>query len=77
MFAPNKLTNPFFNLLYGLFLVLFGLLALLVSWAMWMSIDNWLILTFALTSFVVPAFAAFILGVRRIVLFVQLYSSSE
>jgi hypothetical protein len=63
--------------MYGLFLILFGLFALLVAWAMWSSIDNWLILTFALISFAVPAFAAFFLGVGRLVLFVKFYSSSK
>ena len=77
MFVPNKLENPFSNLMYGLLLVLFGLFALLVAWAMWRSIDNWLMLTFALISFAVPAFAAFFLGVRRLVLFVKFYSSSK
>jgi hypothetical protein len=66
MFVPNKLENPFSNLIYGLFLVLFGLFALLVAWAMWRSIDNWLFLTFVLISFAVPAFAAFFLGVGRL-----------
>lgn len=77
MVAPNKFENPFLNLIYGVLLVLFGFFALLVAWAMWRSIDNWLILTFGLTSFAVPAFAAFFLGVRRLVLFVKFYASSE
>ena len=77
MFVPNKPDNPFLNLLYGLLLILFGFFALLVAWAIWRSIDNWLILTFALASFAVPAFAAFFLGVRRLVLFVKFYSSSK
>lgn len=77
MFIPNKLESPFSNLIYGLLLILFGLFALLVAWAMWGSIGNWLILTFALVSFAVPAFAAFFLGVRRLVLAVKFYSSSQ
>jgi hypothetical protein len=77
MFVPNKLENPFSNLLHGLFLVLFGFFALLLAWALWRSIDNWLILTFAFISFGVPAFAAFFLGVRRLVLFVKFYTSTE
>ena len=77
MFVPNKLEKPLSNLFCGILLVLFGLFALLVAWAMWRSIDNWLILTFALISFAVPAFAAFFLGVRRLVLFVKFYTSSD
>lgn len=77
MFVPNKLEKPLSNLFCGILLVLFGLFALLVAWAMWRSIDNWLILTFALISFAVPAFAAFFLGVRRLVLFDKFYTSSD
>ena len=77
MFVPNKPENPLSNLLIGLLLVLFGLFALLLAETMWRSIDNWLILTFALISFAVPAFAAFFLGVRRMVLFVKFYTSTK
>ena len=77
MFVPNKLENPLYNLFVGILLVLFGLFALLLAWTMWRSIDNWLILTFALISFAVPAFAAFFLGVRRVVLFVKFYTSTK
>ena len=77
MFVPNKLENPLYNLLIGILLVLFGLFALLLTWTMWRSIDNWLILTFALISFAVPAFAAFFLGIRRVVLFVRYYTSTK
>lgn len=77
MIVPNKLEKPFLNLLYGLLLVLFGLFALLVTWAIWKSIDNWLMLTFALVSFAAPAFAAFFLGARRLVLFAKFYSASK
>ena len=77
MIVQNKLESPFINLLYGLLLILFGFFALLVAWAIWRSIDNWLMLTFALASFAVPAFAAFFLGVRRLVLFVTFYSASK
>jgi len=77
MVVPNELENPFLNLIYGLLLVLFGFFALVVAWTMWKSIDNWLMLTFALISFAVPAFAAFFLGGRRIVLFVKFYASSK
>lgn len=75
MSAASKLENPFTDLMYAVLLVLFGLFALLIAWAMWRSIDSWLILTFALVSFATPAFAALILGVRRLVLFVKFYSS--
>ena len=77
MSVPNKPDNSLSNLLYGISLVLFGLLALLVAWAMWQSINNWLVLTLALISFAAPAFAAFFLGVRRLVLFVKFYTSTE
>jgi hypothetical protein len=77
MSVPNKPDNPLSNLLYGISLVLFGLFALLVAWAMWRSINNWLILTFALISFATPAFAAFFLGVRRLVLFVKYYTFKD
>ena len=77
MSVPNKLENPFTNLLYGILLVLFGLFALLLAWTMWAAVDNWLFLTFTLISFAVPAFAAFFLGVRRLVQFVKFYSSTK
>ena len=75
MSVPNKTDNSLSNLLYGIILVLFGSFALLVAWAMWLSIFNWLILMFALISFVAPAFAAFFLGFRRLILFVTFYTS--
>lgn len=77
MSVPNKPDNSLFNLLYGMSLVLFGSLALMVAWAMWLSIFNWLILTFVLISFAGPAFAAFFFGFRRLVLFVTFYTSIE
>ncbi len=77
MSVANKKENPFLNLLYGMLLVLFGSFALLLAWTMWRSIDNWFFLTFTLISFALPAFAAFFLGVRRLVLFVKFYSSDQ
>jgi len=77
MSAPNKLENPFTNLLYGILLILFGLFSLLLARTMWESIDNWLFLTVTLISFAVPAFAAFFLGVRRLAQFVKFYSSAK
>ena len=77
MFDPNKFEKPLPNLLHGIFLVLFGLFALLLAWVMWRSIDNWLFLMFTLISFAVPAFAAFFLGVRRLALFTKLYTSER
>ncbi len=64
MSVPNKPDNSLSNLLYGISLVLFGSFALWVAWTMWRSINNWLILTFALISSAAPDFAAFFLGVR-------------
>lgn len=77
MFDPNKLEKPLPNLMYGIFLVLFGSFALLLAWVMWRSIDNWLFLTFTLISFAVPAFTAFFLGIKRLVLFTKLYASER
>jgi len=77
MFAPNKLENPLYNLSIGILLVMFGCFALLLALTMWRSIDNWFILTFTLVSFAVPAFAAFFLGGRRLVLFVKFYTSTK
>lgn len=77
MSVPNKPDNSLSNLLYGILLVLFGCFALLVALAMWQSINNWFVLTLALVSFTAPAFAAFFLGVRRLVLFVKFYMSTE
>jgi len=77
MFDPNKLEKPLPNLMYGTCLVLFGSVALLLAWVMWRSIDNWLFLTFTLISFAVPAFAAFFLGLKRLVLFTKLYASER
>ena len=77
MFDPNKFEKPLPNLIYGILLVLFGSFALLLAWVMRSSIDNWLFLTFTLISFAVPAFAAFFLGIRRLVLFVKLYASER
>ena len=77
MSVANKKENPFLNLLYGMLLVLFGSFALLLSWTMWQSIDNWFFMTFTVISFALPAFAAFFLGVRRLVLFVKFYSSAQ
>jgi len=77
MSVPKKLENPLYNLLIGILFVLFGFFALLLAWTMWRSIDNKLILTFALISFAVPAFAAFFLGIRRVVLCVKFYTSTK
>jgi uncharacterized membrane protein YidH (DUF202 family) len=75
MLTPDKPESPFVNLLYAVFLILFGSIALLLAWMMWRSIDNWLFMTFALVSFAIPAFAAFFLGVRRLSLFVKFYTA--
>ena len=77
MSVPNKTDNSLSNLLFGIILVLFGSFALLVAWAMWMSIFNWLILTFVLIAFTAPAFVAFFFGFRRLALFVTFYTSIE
>lgn len=77
MSVANKQEKPFLNLLYGMLLVLFGSFALLLSWTMWQYIDNWLFMTFTVISFALPAFAAFFLGIRRLVLFVKSYSSAQ
>ena len=77
MSVPRKLENPFANLLYGILFILFGLFALLLALTMWRSIENWLLLATTLASFAVPAFAAFFLGVRRLVQFVKCYSSAR
>jgi hypothetical protein len=77
MSVANKKENPFSNLLYGMLLVLFGSFALMLAWTMWQSIDNWFFMTFTVISFALPAFAAFFLGARRLVLFVKFYSSTQ
>ena len=77
MVVPNKLENPISNLMSGIFLFAFGSFALFIAWTLTRAIDNWFILFCFLVSFVVPAFGAFWLGVKRLSVFVKSYKPSN
>ena len=77
MVVPNKLENPISNLMSGIFLFAFGSFSLFIAWTLTRAIDNWFILFCFLVSFIVPAFGAFWLGVKRLIVFVKFYKPSN
>jgi apolipoprotein N-acyltransferase len=67
MFEPDKIEKPLPSLLYGLFLIGFGILSLFIVWFLSNVIDNWFLLGIMVISFGIPAFGAFVLGLRRLI----------
>lgn len=71
MLVPKKPDDPISNLISAMFLFVFGSFALLIAWTLTKAVDNWFLLFCFLVSFVVPAFGAFWLGVKRLIVFLK------
>lgn len=77
MVEQNKIENPVKGLLYGAFLFIFGLCCLYMAWVLTKSDVNVIVLLCMIVSFVIPAAAAFVLGLKRLVDVANFYKQSS
>ena len=66
MIFTNNPDKPISNLIQGIFLIIFCSIALFVAWILTRADVHWFFLFCMIVSFVIPALAAFWLGVKRV-----------
>jgi membrane protein implicated in regulation of membrane protease activity len=77
MILTDSHDKPLSNLIQGIFLIIFCSSALFVAWILTRADVHWFFLVCMIVSFIIPALAAFWLGVKRLHAFAKNNKSSN
>jgi hypothetical protein len=77
MIFSNNPDKPIANLIQGIILIAFCSIAIFISWILTRAEVHWFFMLCMIVSFVIPAVAAFWLGVKRLNAFLKFDRSSS